>query len=87
MSNGHLCSFSHNMHVKQYDYILKLSIITQKFKIKNLKISITVNLSPMSQERVFQMGYPLFLCLGMPLCLGLICLVELWILVVLPWVR
>ena len=46
------------MHVKQYDYILKSSIITQNFKIKNLKISKSVYLSPVNWERVFPMGYP-----------------------------
>ena len=85
MLNDHLCSFSHNTHIKQYEYILKLSIITQKFKIKNLKTSETVSLSPVNQERVFPIGYPPFLCLGMPSCLGLISLVQLWIPVVLPW--
>ena len=43
MLNGHLCSFSYNMHVKQYDYDI--------IKIKSLKISKSVNLSLVNWER------------------------------------
>ena len=39
MLSSHLCLFSHDLHIKQYDYTLKLTINTQKLKIKNLKIS------------------------------------------------
>ena len=60
MLNGQLSSFPHNMHVKQYDYILKLSIIKQKFKIKNLKISKTVNLSPANWEGHSLWDTPIF---------------------------
>ena len=47
---------------KQYDY----NIYTSKhylsaIKIKNLKNSKSVNLSPVNLERVFPMGYPHFL--------------------------
>ena len=35
------------MHIRQYDYILKLGIITQNCK---LKISKSVNLSPVNWE-------------------------------------
>ena len=101
MLNGHFCFFSHNMHVKQYDYISKLSIMMQKLEtLKSQKLSISVQWIrkgyssqklPVSVQWIGK-GYslwatPLFFCLGMPSCLGLINLVQLWILVVPSLVR
>ena len=61
------------MHVKQFDYDI--------IKIKNLKISKSVNLSLVNWERVFPTGYPPF-CLDMPSCLCLVGFVQPWFLVV-----
>ena len=78
------CVDFHTQHTHKTVW-LHLKIKYNNTKIKNLKILKSVNLSPVNQERVFPVGYPLFLCLGMPLCLGFIDLVWLWLLVVPPW--
>ena len=65
------------MHIKQYDCISKLTLITQKLKPENLK---NCQSQSNESEKGIPMGYPPFLCLGMPSCLGLIGVVQLCIL-------